>query len=52
MSVSATTNTSFSADIQTESTAFLTYFDALVDPRQPGKVIYTLNEVLLLVCAF
>jgi|GEM_PF-2932738 len=31
-----------------ESTAFLTHFDALVDPRQSGKVIYPLNEVLLL----
>lgn len=31
-----------------ESAAFLTHFDALPDPRQPGKVIYPLDEVLLL----
>ncbi len=31
-----------------EATSFLTHFDALPDPRQPGKVIYPLAEVLLL----
>jgi len=38
----------FNAEVQTESAAFLTYFDALVDPRQTNKVIYPLDEVLLL----
>jgi len=36
------------AQARIESAAFLTHFDALVDPRQSGKVIYPLNEVLLL----
>jgi predicted transposase YbfD/YdcC len=31
-----------------EATVFLDYFKDLPDPRQPGKVIYPLNEVLLL----
>jgi DDE_Tnp_1-associated len=31
-----------------ESIAFLEYFSGLKDPRQQGKVIYPLNEVLLL----
>jgi predicted transposase YbfD/YdcC len=31
-----------------EATAFLTHFDDLVDGRQPGKVVYPLDEVLLL----
>jgi predicted transposase YbfD/YdcC len=31
-----------------ESVVFLEHFSGLEDPRQPGKVIYLLNEVLLL----
>jgi len=31
-----------------EATVFLDYFNDLPDPRQAGKVIYQLNEVLLL----
>jgi predicted transposase YbfD/YdcC len=31
-----------------ESIVFLEYFAELKDPRQPGKVVYALNEVLLL----
>jgi hypothetical protein len=31
-----------------EATVFLEYFSGLPDPRQAGKVIYPLNEVLLL----
>lgn len=31
-----------------EATVFLSYFNDLVDRRQPGKVIYPLDEVLLL----
>jgi predicted transposase YbfD/YdcC len=31
-----------------EATAFLSHFDGLEDGRQPGKVIYPLDEVLLL----
>ena len=31
-----------------ETTVFLDYFKELPDHRQPGKVIYPLNEVLLL----
>lgn len=31
-----------------ESASFLEYFDALPDPRQQSKVIYPLDEVLLL----
>lgn len=31
-----------------ESIVFLEHFAELKDPRQPGKVVYTLNEVLLL----
>jgi predicted transposase YbfD/YdcC len=31
-----------------ESTVFLDYFKDLPDPRQPGKVVYPLKEVLLL----
>jgi len=38
----------FNAEIQTESVAFLSCFDALVDPRQTNKVLYPLDEVLLL----
>ncbi|WP_160330615.1 transposase family protein [Ventosimonas gracilis] len=30
------------AQAHIESAAFLTHFDALVDPRQSGKVIYPL----------
>lgn len=41
-------STSNFALVQAESTAFLAHFDALPDPRQPGKVIYPLDEVLLL----
>jgi len=36
------------AQARIESAAFLTHFDALVDPCQSGKDIYPLNEVLLL----
>jgi hypothetical protein len=35
-------------EIQAESSGFLAHFNALPDPRQPGKVIYPLDEVLLL----
>jgi predicted transposase YbfD/YdcC len=31
-----------------ESVVFLEHFSGLEDPRQPGKVVYPLNEVLLL----
>jgi hypothetical protein len=31
-----------------EATAFLSHFDDLTDGRQPGKVVYPLDEVLLL----
>jgi predicted transposase YbfD/YdcC len=31
-----------------EATAFLSHFDDLADGRQPGKVVYPLDEVLLL----
>jgi predicted transposase YbfD/YdcC len=31
-----------------EATAFLSHFDGLTDGRQPGKVVYPLDEVLLL----
>ena len=31
-----------------ESIVFLEHFTGLEDPRQPGKVVYALNEVLLL----
>jgi predicted transposase YbfD/YdcC len=31
-----------------EAVVFLSYFEGLRDPRQPGKVIYPLDEVLLL----
>lgn len=31
-----------------ESVIFLDHFEGLADPRQPGKVTYTLDEVLLL----
>jgi len=48
MTVPATTRAALSAEVQSESAAFLTCFDALLDPRQSGKVIYPLNEVLLL----
>jgi len=41
-------SSAFNAEVRTESVAFLAHFDALVDPCQPGKVIYPLNEVLLL----
>jgi hypothetical protein len=34
-----------------ETVSFLCHFDRLPDPRQAGKVIYTLDEVLLL-CLF
>jgi len=48
--MSAPTNASvaLNAQAQIESARFLTYFDTLIDPRQEGKVIYPLNEVLLL----
>jgi predicted transposase YbfD/YdcC len=36
------------AEMQAESASFLAHFNALPDPRQPGKVIYPLDEVLLL----
>jgi len=48
MSVSAPISTALSAEVQSESAAFLSHFDGLVDPRQVGKVIYPLNKVLLL----
>jgi hypothetical protein len=31
-----------------EATAFLSYFNDMADGRQPGKVVYPLDEVLLL----
>jgi hypothetical protein len=31
-----------------EASVFLRHFDALEDPRQAGKVVYSLDEVLLL----
>jgi DDE_Tnp_1-associated len=31
-----------------ETVVFLSYFKDLPDPRQPGKVVYPLDEVLLL----
>ena len=31
-----------------ETLVFLKYFEGLPDPRQPGKVMYPLDEVLLL----
>ena len=31
-----------------ETACFLCYFSALPDSRQPGKVVYPLDEVLLL----
>ena len=31
-----------------ETVVFLEYFKGLPDPRQAGKVVYPLNEVLLL----
>ena len=31
-----------------EATVFLSYFNDLPDARQPGKVVYPLDEVLLL----
>jgi len=31
-----------------EAVCFLEYFNALLDPRQRGKVVYPLDEVLLL----
>lgn len=34
--------------VNAESTSFLDYFGALPDPRQQSKVIYPLDEVLLL----
>jgi predicted transposase YbfD/YdcC len=37
-----------SADAFDESIAFLGHFEALPDPRQPGKVTYPLDEVLVL----
>src|ERR1700710_1870571 len=42
-----------SADYATfdETVAFLSYFNDMPDPRQAGKVIYPLDEVLLL-CLF
>jgi len=48
--MSAPTHASIALNAQAriESAAFLTHFNALVDPRQSGKVIYPLNEVLLL----
>lgn len=33
----------------TQSVAFLDYFSGLSDPRQAGKVLYPLNEIMLLV---
>jgi len=33
MSVAAPISTALSAEVQSESTAFLTHFDALLDPR-------------------
>jgi predicted transposase YbfD/YdcC len=42
--------TDLAADFETigEATVFLDYFKDLPDPRQAGKVVYFLNEVLLL----
>ena len=34
-----------------EAAVFLSYFDDLPDPRQRGKVVYPLDEVLLLACS-
>jgi len=48
MSVSTVASTAPNAQAQVESAAFLTHFDALVDPRKRGTVIYPLNKVLLL----
>ncbi|MFN8542347.1 MAG: transposase family protein [Thermomicrobiales bacterium] len=31
-----------------EAIVFLDHFKSLADPRQPGKVVYRLDEVLLL----
>ena len=31
-----------------ETTVFLDFFKNLPDPRQPGKVVYPLDEILLL----
>jgi len=33
------------AQAQSESAAFLKHFDALIDPRQPGKVVYPLDAL-------
>jgi hypothetical protein len=35
-----------------ETVVFLNHFNDLPDPRQPGKVIYPLDEVLLLSLPF
>ena len=42
--------TDLAAEFETigEATVFLDYFNDLPDPRQPGKVVYSRNEVLLL----
>ena len=34
---------------QTQSVAFLEYFSGVDDPRQAGKVLYPLPEIMLLV---
>ena len=42
------TDSATSVEAVFETTAFLHYFSKLPDSRQPGKVVYPLNEVLLL----
>ena len=42
------TDSATSVEAVFETTAFLHYFSNLPDSRQPGKVVYPLNEVLLL----
>ena len=39
------------AGVVRETTVFLSYFEALPDYRQKGKVAYPLDEVLLLMLA-
>ena len=36
------------ANAQQEALVFLSFFENLADPRQPGKIIYALPEILLL----
>ncbi|MGE4338212.1 MAG: hypothetical protein AB7E55_19870 [Pigmentiphaga sp.] len=48
MSRSSSVTDLVSTAASTESANFLDHFDALPDPRQSGKVIYPLKEVLVL----